>query len=465
MLNAKPLKRSLLKVFLCVYCLLLLNFGCSRKSQPQTAAEGEKKSPQILNEQLESDHPSGNLAQNLYALMQKAELENSNGTYDTALLTWREIHRRVTHEFGKDAWQTISAELAMTAARQRTTFSEKDRELSSELTGLKLTAIRLLENQKYQQACEVIEKAASLSLLLWGEESFVTANINYIRAQCYFGINDNDRGLKLLNDVLDLRISLTGQNHPDIESTLELISQAQTTLNNQTAAEQTLQKLIPISGKLWGTDSEVYAKRLNDLGVSQNRNGKPLLALKRFEAVIQIRKKVHGDRSIQEAHARLNKGLAHAKAQQYSESMAEMVITYDLFHKHDLSRKDPIWVLLLDQLGTIALMEKKNLEAQKYFSELADHWRETQGESHLEYGKSLYKLGVCIGNQGKYEEAHLIIKRAINIMESRLGPNHKILHQPLTTYARLLEKLGGKEEAGRIKDRAVRLTGFQDLPE
>ena len=126
---------------------------------------------------------------------------------------------------------------------------------------------------------------------------------------------------------------------------------------------------------------------------------------------------------------------------------------------------DGSWAILLDQLGTVALVRKENSEGQKYFSELADYWKAKEGESHIEYGKSLFKLSVSIGNQAKYSEAEPIMKRAISIFENKLGYNNKMLHQPLTTYARLLEKMGVERQAKLIRDRAVRLAGFQELPE
>ena len=444
--------------------------GCSRNGSVQQTAQKQTQHAESepgLDSEPESSEETAEkeqLAEDLFQLMKTAEAQSVSGKFDEALASWRTIYQQVGQKYGMDAWQTVSAELALNAARQRTGMSVTDRQQAVELGRLTGLASQLINEQKYNEARIHVEKAADLSTRLWGKESYVSANVNFIRAQCYLGLGLHDRALAVLNDVANLRITLTGVNHPDVESTLELLAKSNSILKNHVQAQQNLEKLVGISKSLWGEESEIYAKRCNDLAASYNNDRKAALAMPYFEIALRVRRKLFGDDSIQVGHVRLNRGLARVQLKSFDEAMESLEAAYRIFHQNQLTAVEPSWAILLDQLGTVSLIRRQNEKGQKYFSELADHWEKRESDTHLEYGKSLFKLSVSIGNQGKYTEAEPIMKRAITIFETELGLSSRMLHQPLTTYARLLDKMGVESEAQKIRDRAVHLAGFQELP-
>ena len=442
--------------------------GCSKKKATEVADSNtqsdQESAPSKDSESTQPEQKNG-LAENLFELMKKAESQNSTGEYDAAFATWKTIHKEVADEYGVDGWQTVSAELAMSAARQRTKMSTDDQKLVAQLTQLTGSAAQAIDKQNYNAARLDIEKAAGISTRLWGKESYVSANINYIRAQCYLGLGLHGRAIAVLNDVLSLRISLTGLFHPDVESTLELLAKSNSILRNHASAQQSLEKLVEVSRTLWGKESEAYANRCNDLAVAYNNDQKAALAMQWFNKAHAIRSKLFGNESLQVGLVHLNRGIAHVQLKEFEKAQQDLAKAHAIFKDKKLNSIDGSWAVLLDQLGTVALVRKQNSDGQKYFSELADYWKAKEGETHIEYGKSLFKLSVSIGNQAKYSEAEPIMKRAISIFENKLGFNSKMLHQPLTTYARLLEKMGVEQQAKQIRDRAVRLAGFQELPE
>lgn len=445
--------------------LTLAGVGCSKKKTDTENSTAAQKSETAVDSGAEESVEKEDLAQDLFQLMKLAEQQNANGEFEAAFASWKKIHQHVAKKYGIDQWQTVSAEFAMKSAQQRTRMSAADQKLALKLTQLTSTASKLIDDQRYHEARLDIEQAADISTRLWGKESYISANVNFIRAQCYLGLGMHERAVAVLNDVVSLRIMLTGANHPDVEATLELLAKSNSYLKNHTAAQQSLEKLVKISKTLWGEESEVYAVRCNDLAVSYNNSRKAVLSIPLFDTALQIREKQHGREAIQVGHIKLNKGIALAQIKDFGKAQECLKDTYRIFRKHKLTKNDASWTVLLDQLGTISLILKENEQGQKYFSELVDIWKQRVGDSHVDYGKSLFKLSVSIGNQGKYKDAEPIMKRAISIFEDKLGYSNKMLHQPLSTYARLLEKMGVPNEAQRIKDRAVKLAGFQELPD
>ncbi|MDC0296829.1 tetratricopeptide repeat protein [bacterium] len=440
--------------------LWLLIAGCSKTPDAKTS---ENESPSF-DDSPAPEQNANKLSTNLFEMMKLADQQNSEGDFDTAYETWRNIHSQVNNEYGIDAWQTVSAELAMNAARQRTKMTAENADLSRQLTQLVSNSMQLMQEKKYDSARPDIEKASGLSTRLWGKESFVSANINFNRAMCYFYEGDHNRAIAVMTDVLNLRISLTGVNHPDVETAMESLATAHNRLKQFDQEEKVLIQLLDVSKSLWGIESREYEIRCNDLGVAYNNNSKPLLAIKQFNELVELRRKKYGDDSMEIGHAEFNRGIAFSQIKKYDAALTSLQTTYSIFHKHDINLQDLSWVTLLEQLGQLSLITKKHLDGQRYYSELADLWKANKGDGSIEYGKSLYKLSVCIGNQGKYPEAEPIMKRSLDIFEANLGAENKLLHQPLTTYSWLLEKMGVTQEAERVKIRAVRLAGFQPLP-
>ncbi|MEC9091337.1 MAG: tetratricopeptide repeat protein [Planctomycetota bacterium] len=442
---------------------LLTGSGCNSPKNNTKSQQSRQQNSPDQNQAGNTPGPS-ELAKDLSQLMRLAENQNSQGKFNEALSTWRTIHLKVSQRFGTDAWQTISAEHAMNAARQRVAMSAKDREQVIELAKLTSNAAHLIAEQKYHEAQIDIENAAGISVRLWGKESYVSANVNFVRAQCYLGLGLHARAIAVLNDVLNLRIKLTGVNNPYVEATLALIATSSSNLKDYAAAQQSLEKLVEISKSLWGHESALYANRCNDLAVAYHNDGKSALALTPFEIAHTIRGKLHGPDSLQVGHIQLNRGMAFMQVKNYLKSKSALEDAYRIFHQHKLTKKDSSWPTLLDQLGTVSLIQNDNRKGQKYFSELTEFWKQRENESHLEYGKSLFKLSVSLGNQKKYQDAEPKMKQAIAIFESKLGSTNQLLSQPKATYARLLKKMGINDEPGIIRDRAVQPASFSELP-
>ncbi len=67
---------------------------------------------------------------------------------------------------------------------------------------------------------------------------------------------------------------------------------------------------------------------------------------------------------------------------------------------------------------------------------------------------SLNNLALLYQVQGKYAEAESLVKRALAIWKSALGPAHPNVAKGLENYASLRRKMGLSAEAARLEARA-----------
>ena len=70
---------------------------------------------------------------------------------------------------------------------------------------------------------------------------------------------------------------------------------------------------------------------------------------------------------------------------------------------------------------------------------------------------SLNSLAGFYNDQGRFAEAELFYRRALDILEKALGPRHPEVAASLEGYAQVLRKLKRKAEASKLEDRAKAL--------
>ncbi len=76
------------------------------------------------------------------------------------------------------------------------------------------------------------------------------------------------------------------------------------------------------------------------------------------------------------------------------------------------------------------------------------------GDEDTRLATSLNNLALLYSEQGKYAEAEPLARRALEIWEEALGPEHPNVAKSLENYAALLREMDRNEEADRLEERA-----------
>jgi tetratricopeptide (TPR) repeat protein len=83
------------------------------------------------------------------------------------------------------------------------------------------------------------------------------------------------------------------------------------------------------------------------------------------------------------------------------------------------------------------------------------------GPNHLSVAKSLNNLAELYRTQGQYAQAEPLYKRSLAIREKALGPNHPEVAQSLENMAVLYRKSGAEKEAEAIEKRAAAIRAIK----
>ena len=83
------------------------------------------------------------------------------------------------------------------------------------------------------------------------------------------------------------------------------------------------------------------------------------------------------------------------------------------------------------------------------------------GPNHLSVAKSLNNLAELYRTQGRYTQAEPLYKRSLAIREKALGPNHPDVAQSLENMAKLYRKTGREKAAKELEKRAAAIRAIK----
>ena len=83
------------------------------------------------------------------------------------------------------------------------------------------------------------------------------------------------------------------------------------------------------------------------------------------------------------------------------------------------------------------------------------------GPNHPDVGTSLNNLALLYNTQGQYAQAEPLYKRALAIREKALGPDHPSVATSLENLAALYRTTKREEEAKTLEQRAARIRAIQ----
>ncbi len=83
------------------------------------------------------------------------------------------------------------------------------------------------------------------------------------------------------------------------------------------------------------------------------------------------------------------------------------------------------------------------------------------GPDHPDVATSLNNLAFLYDNQGRYAQAEPLYKRSLAIREKALGPDHPDVAQSLNNLAALYRATKRDEEAETLEQRAARIRAIQ----
>jgi tetratricopeptide (TPR) repeat protein len=374
-------------------------------------------------------------------LIQRATKLEMQGETESSLVAWGDVVQRVSQEYGEQSWQTTSAKLSLSAARQRGEFEVAQRVKALEIVDLENQSRIELATGRLDQAMICLVKANDLAQDVWGSSSHITLNIQFQLASYYDKAGSHDDGFGLVTKVLAGRQELLGTVHPDTLEALELAAALATTLGKQKESIAWGAEAIEVAELLEGGESLAVARQRNNAGVALVQFKDYDRGVSQLETALEIRQKLLGPESVEVAHTLYNLGQAYMSQGDWNEAARRFDSVCEI-----LTGQEREVASLSDakiQLGTLALIQNDLAGAELEFRTAQSLLKESPLLYEREFAAACFKLGFVLGRQGKYSVAEPELRQALEIQQRILPVDDPALVQTQEIYTLVEGKLKG----------------------
>ncbi len=380
----------------------------------------------------------------------------------------------------QDAWDAF----ADTLADRTELYGPNDLRTTQARAWLAGVSISL---QRHAEARSLLERAKAAVLKTPGEyEQLIAADtlkaIGFVETR----LNNSNSAVEHLRRSLELVETAKDAEELDVAAVCVISGMAEQTAKHVERAEQLFQRALDIRVRLLGEDNQLVAYCRNHLGITKMLQGNRQDARELVDASIAGLEGAHADGrltaaslstrgtidALEEDHTRaidtlekalLMKGGDEAETPEVAQTLVMLGLVQLGFEKPDLAEihlRRAVKILLpyhqteLDTLFKAFNNTLMALNAQRKFKEIlafAEPILETlQKEALADPGfVAAVMAGLSTGHYGlkKYVKAEKLLRRALGVVESRLGPDARELEPILHNMAQLLEEMGRRSEA------------------
>lgn len=347
----------------------------------------------------------------------------------------------------------ISAQVA--DIKQRGKSIQEEKELLQ-----KAEAVQQAEIEEASQRCysyyetfkaQHLNDTAAYYLKL--RSSLDTTNAAWLDETAWFVteyLADYDNALEYLNKALEIRLSSSGETHPDVALSYNNISSVYRNLGDFENAMEYGNKALEIRLSVFGRNHHDVALSYNNIGTLYADLGDYGKASEYFNKALEIWLSVLGDNNLEIATCYNNIGMVYSK-QDDSEKALECYNKALEMRLSIFGENHPDVALIYNNIGFVNWKQGNYEKALEYYNKALGIRLSVLGENHPDVAISYNNIGTVYGKQGDYEMALKYHIKALEISLSILGDSHRdvatnynnigVLYYRQGTYEKALEFL------------------------
>ena len=260
-------------------------------------------------------------------------------------------------------------------------------------------------------AREILDRAAERLVGPSDERPEVRADLLDTVGTVYQHLGQYTRAEPLLEEALDLRRQLRGEEDLDTARSLLHLGDLRAGQSRYQESEALLRRALAVRERRLGADDPRTAEALSSLGLVLRRRGNSV-----------------------EAESALRRAVALNEA----------------------AFADPApLALALDRLALVLADEGKLREAEPVARRAIDLARRRLGDHHVDTARSVGRLGIVLSEQGDYAAAEPLIREALDTRRRKFGSSHPTVALWLEQWANLLRDRGDRAEAEPVYRQAL----------
>jgi CHAT domain-containing protein len=314
---------------------------------------------------------------------------------------------------GEDHPQVGDARFALANVRLLGKLTPDQRKELRETELLRLQASDLARDGKLREALDQAIKALERRKAILGEKTHQYADCLATVGRLHLQLKDYDKAEPLLRQALTIRGEVVGKKHPIYAGTLESLAGLYAAKQDYARAEPLYHEAVAICKVAYRETESGYTSVLGEFAAMLDRWADQLAskedftaARKRYQEVVDIQTRLHGEKHWKATDARL--------ALAYAEQLAGMPAE----RRHRLLEADH-----LDERIKELFNARKDKEAIPLLRKSAETRKELLGAEHPRYATSLYILAALLGKK-EVAESLPLTRQATVLVRRTLGEKH-----------------------------------------
>ena len=275
------------------------------------------------------------------------------------------------------------------------------------------------------------EDISAWELLEYGEERIeilegqpeVQAQMFDVTGQIYRKIGEFEKSENLLNNALEIRKELLGENHPETLSNYDKLGLLMSDQGRFSEAESILRNVLDIRKKNDMLKDPATADTKSNLAYVIRRIGDHNEAEELYRQSLEIRQNAYGNKHELTIESMSSLGVTLLHKPDYTEGEKIFREVLEL-RKELLGPVHPDLAMSYNNLGALLLLVGKFEESTGMFREALDMRKKLFGDRHPKVALTTNNLAIAYGELGNYEESESYFNEALTTRTNLFGEDN-----------------------------------------
>ena len=355
----------------------------------------------------------------LTALVAVLENQDQYGAGMILAASLLELRSRIQ---GKDHWETVNVAMTIRVMRDTALLEPQQRQEIRKQAVAHRQALAQLRAGRYTEAEPGLRMWTSLCHDVFGDDHPATATSRNDLALVLHYLGKHEQGESLSKQAVEIIQVSHGKKHPDTGRAYNTLGMNTEGLGKLREAQKYFEKSLEIIKWNFGENNEEAVACINNLGVNLHYQSKYTEARPILEHAKNLSRKIFGARHQAFGLALNNIGLNLHAMGQFSEAVQHYEQAVAIYRESGAGNHSNVFKAYNNIGGSLVQMGRYG-EALRYYS-LALAGYGANHDSQADAIDLRANMGVCLMAQGRFAEAEVILREAVDQSQQRFGRQH-----------------------------------------
>lgn len=312
----------------------------------------------------------------------------------------------------------------------------------------------LSQYAKYRQCAEIEQELLNMRLSILGQDHPDVATSYNSIALVQYQLGAYSTALQYLEKALDIRLSLYGDNHPAVASTYNNLGGLNESLEDFSKASEYYEKALNIRLSVYGEHHPDVAVSYNNLGYLNAFLGVYPKALEYHEKALNLWLSFYGETHPDVATSYNNKGLVYSHLGAYSQSLESHMKALDI-RLSVYGETHPDVAMSYNNMGYAHHYLGAYSQALECHEKALSIMLSIYGEAHPDVAMSYSNIGSAYSSLGEYSKSLEYHKKTLDISLSMYGEKHYYVAVSYNNIADLYANMGEYSQALEYHKKAM----------